>query len=336
MKEILIGDCHFGTHTNKTLWLKSQIDFFNNQVIPYIESVENLDRVVFLGDLFDIRYSTNTQVGIEVKNIIRKILKLTNVIMIAGNHDYYSPLKELDYYNVYDLVFGDEFLDVHKNLKIVSKEPYLDNRTLFLPWYYTEEKELWDDVCKKYNGYVDIIYCHSDLCQWGHEKLSSIGYPKVFSGHIHYPWSNKDLHLENIGACMSYDFNDVNGNRHIWLLENGIPIYKLRNDTTPKFKRFYNEQIFKVEQSDVTNSFVELCVAQSKINTARYIEQINFLKSNLEYFDMRTKMIDDNETYEDIPSVSFNTNINTYIEDNIPDHLRNKFEIIKDKLKETK
>ena len=71
MKELLIGDCHFGTHTNKTLWLNTQIEFFENQVYPLIDKV---DRIVFLGDLFDIRYSTNTQVGNAKNAIVINIL----------------------------------------------------------------------------------------------------------------------------------------------------------------------------------------------------------------------------------------------------------------------
>lgn len=331
MKELLIGDCHFGTHTNKTLWLNTQIELFENQIYP---EIPNVDRIVFLGDIFDIRYSTNTQVGIEVKNIIRKILSFNKIVIIlAGNHDYYSPLKNLDYYNTYDLLFGPEFEKSYINLYIVKDKPLLLGDTLFVPWYWTEEEDLWEKTCEKFKGKVKILYCHSDLSTWGHEKLAPIGYPKVYSGHIHYPWFNKELRLENIGAVMAYNFSDVNSLRHIWILEDGKCIKKIVNKTTPRFRRFLNEQIFNITEEDTKNNYIELCISKDKIDSARYKEQIEYLKSNFEYFDMKTKSIDNISEYEELVPAKFDTNIDTYIEENMPSHLKGKFEIVKQKIK---
>lgn len=333
MTELVIGDCHFGTHTNKTMWLNAQIDFFEKQIYNIIET-HKLDRIVFLGDIFDIRYSTNTHVGIEVKKIFRKLLSYNlQIIIVAGNHDYYSPLKELDEYNTYDLLFGPEFENAFPNLIILKNKPLLIDTYLFLPWYYTEEEDLWDDACEQYKGKVKIIYCHSDLAQWGHEKLGPMGYPKVYSGHIHYPWENPELRLVNLGACMSYTFNDVNSTRHVFIITDGVVTEKIENTITPRFKRFYNEQLFTITQEDVTNCYIELCIARSKINTARYVEQVRYLKSSLEYFDMKSKAIDDDTELDHLTPVSFNTNIDTYIEDNIPEHLKTKYELVKEKLK---
>ena len=76
MREWLIGDLHFGIKNNSITWLESQIKFFEEQIFNIIKN-ENLDRIVFLGDVTDIRYSINQQIGIEVKNIIRKKLYIT-------------------------------------------------------------------------------------------------------------------------------------------------------------------------------------------------------------------------------------------------------------------
>ncbi|MBO5005487.1 MAG: metallophosphoesterase [Clostridia bacterium] len=331
MIELLIGDCHFGTHTNKTLWLNTQIEFFEKQVYPLIDKV---DRIVFLGDLFDIRYSTNTQVGIEVKTIIRRMIAYNKpVIIVAGNHDYYSPLKNLDYYNVYDLVFGSEFERCYNNLFIVKDKPLYIDDSLFLPWYYTEEEDLWKSVCDTYKGYVKTIYCHSDLSQWGNERLESIGYPQVYSGHIHYPWSNKELKLNNIGAIMSFNFSDANSDRYIYIVENSIFVEKIKNITTPKFKRYLNEQIFNITTEDTKNNYIELYISNDNINKARYIERIAFIKCNYEYFDINIRCIANIDEYEQLTPVKFDTNIDTYIEENIPDHLKDKFELVKQKIK---
>ena len=93
------------------MWLNIQIKFFNTQVIKSIKE-NNIQKVVILGDMFDIRYSINQTVGIEVKEMLRKLLKTfpdVKFYILAGNHDFYSPIEDTDYYNAYDLVFGKEF-----------------------------------------------------------------------------------------------------------------------------------------------------------------------------------------------------------------------------------
>ena len=140
MKDLVIGDVHFGTSSNSISWLESQLQLFRNQIFKTIKENKDIDRIIFLGDLFDIRYSINQQVGIEVKNLIREMSSLTdkNIYFIAGNHDFYTPLEEHSRYNVYDLVFGKEFTSVYKNIKFIVEDPYFEDGTLFLPWYYTD------------------------------------------------------------------------------------------------------------------------------------------------------------------------------------------------------
>ena len=62
----------------------------NEVYIDIIEEIKknNYNRVVFLGDIFDIRYSINTQVGMKVKNLVRYMSKTFNKVefyFIAGN-----------------------------------------------------------------------------------------------------------------------------------------------------------------------------------------------------------------------------------------------------------
>ena len=87
MRQLFIGDCHFGTSSNSIVWLENQLLFFNTKFLEVLDTKE-IDRVIFAGDLFDIRYSVNQQVGIEVKNLFRKILlKYPNIefYFLAGD-----------------------------------------------------------------------------------------------------------------------------------------------------------------------------------------------------------------------------------------------------------
>ena len=72
MKNLVIGDLHFGTKSNSQQWLQYQINYFEKQIFNIVQ--DNLfDRIIFLGDLTDIRWAINQQIGCELKNLIRKL-----------------------------------------------------------------------------------------------------------------------------------------------------------------------------------------------------------------------------------------------------------------------
>ena len=52
--------------------------------------------------------------------------------------------------------------------------------------------------------------------------------------------------------------------------------------------------------------------------------------------NIRINIIDEFDNGEMLSVDGFNTNIQTYIEDNIPEHLNNKYEYIKEKMIENK
>lgn len=333
MKDLVIGDIHFGIKTNSPVWLEHQINLFENQIFGIIDK-NNYDRVVFLGDVFDIRYSINTQVGIKVKNLVRYMSKkFPNVefYFVAGNHDYYCPQIEFEGDNAYNLVFGKEFEQIYTNVHFIIENYLRLGDTLFLPWYWTENEERWNKVINEEND-AKLIYCHSDLEHWEQDKIHSKGDKTVISGHIHYPWIDKKNKLFNVGACNALTFNDVNSSRYVYTVEDGIIIEKFENTTTPKFKQFYNEEIFTLSESDFYNSFVRLYVNNTNINKARYIEQIKYLKSSYMSSNIKVNIIDDNLINPVNGADLSNTNIDTYIEENIPEHLIEKYEIIKEQL----
>ena len=81
-------------------------------------------------------------------------------IVLAGNHDYYTPLEEFSYYNFYELVFGEEFIKCHPNLRIVNIEPWMDmDGSLYLPWYWTENTDHFDEILVTRAGGVISSHC---------------------------------------------------------------------------------------------------------------------------------------------------------------------------------
>lgn len=337
MRELVIGDLHFGIKNNSLTWLEQQLNFITNQVFPILEN-ENIDRCIFLGDLTDIRYSINQQVGIELKKLFRTMLKnYPNItfIICAGNHDYYSPLEEFASYNSYELIFGEEFLMVHKNLIIVNQDPYItEDGALFLPWYWTENDNHIDEILYNYdfNDEVKEIFCHTDLSQWPGARIAAFKGTPIYSGHIHFCYEDTLANLFNLGSACAFTFNDVNMDKYVYILEDYEIVKKIKNVTTPSFKRLYNEEIFNVTDDMFNNSYVQLCISSNNINKAKYVEQIKELKNTYVDSNIRLHTIDEDTDMTTLSVATFNTNIETYIEDNIPEYLDEKYQIIKDKI----
>lgn len=330
MRQLLIGDCHFGKHSNSVTWLETQLKFFNTQFVDTLDT-KNIDRVVFLGDLFDIRYSVNQQIGLEVKNLLKKILTKYNNIeffFISGNHDYYSPLEEFHSYNIYELIFGKEFEKYYPNVKFIVDEPLFVDNNLYLPWYYTENFTHFSETFYKIYDHVNIenIFCHADLTGWDYSRTTLLKNAKVWSGHIHSIVEDHERNLYNIGAMFSFDYNDVNSTKYMYILDGNNLVEKVENITTPKFKRFFNEDIFTLTDEDFENSFVSLCIYSSNINKIKYIERLKEIK--MKYDNVRKEVIDNNSG-EKVELSYFNANIDQYIESNIPEYLNEKYEKIK-------
>lgn len=337
MKELIIGDFHFGIKNNSVYWLESQLNFLNNQIFPLLETKE-LDRCIFLGDLTDIRYSINQQVGIELKKIFRQMLSSFPDIqfyILAGNHDYYSPLEEFASYNSYELLFGKEFVEYYKNITIINEEPYLtEDGALFLPWYFTENTDHIDEILYNYDFSTEVkeIFCHTDLSSWPGARIAAFKGVPIYAGHIHYEYEDQLANLHNLGSSCSFTFNDVNMKKYIYILEDYKITERIENITTPRFKRFYNEEIFELGDEDFNNSYVQLCISSNNINKAKYVEQIKELKTTYIDSNIRLHVIDEGVNLTTLSVTGFNTNISSYIDQNIPKHLNNKYVILKTKI----
>jgi len=339
MRDLIIGDLHFGIKSNSVTWLESQLEFFDKQIFEVIKEKE-IKRVIFLGDISDIRYSINQQIGIELQKKFREMVNMFPDVLfyiVAGNHDYYSPLEEFAQYNVYEMIFPEEFLQIHKNLIIVNNDPLLtDDGCLMLPWYWTENSDHIDELLYNYDfgNEVKAIFCHTDLTSWPGARIASFKGTPIYSGHIHFIVDDALCNLHNIGAAVALTFNDVNQDRYIYILEDYNIVEKIKNTTTPQFKRAYNEEIFELTDEYFENSYIQLCISTNNVNKAKYVEHLGELKSKYINSTIRIHIIDDNTNLETLNVDGFNTNLESYIEQNIPEHLGNKYELIKKKIKE--
>ena len=361
---LVIGDVHFGIKSNSIPWLDSQLKFFHEQIFPIIENTElyNISDIVFLGDLFDIRYSTNNYISIEVKKLFREMIDLirykkVSIVCIAGNHDYYSPIEELKEYNVYDSVFGQEFMNAYEGRfnyvtdKGIAILKYDENNicignAILLPWYETENREKFkkhiNDISffnktNKENP-VRAIYCHTDLePEFADDPeiasaLKELDIP-IYSGHIHYMYTNKEKKFYNLGACCAFTFNDANQSRYVYIInEKENKCVRIENVTTPKFIILRDEEIFDENPKYYNNNYVEFIISECNKNQLRYKEQITKLKLQYPSSNIRVKIVTDSTLFCTNNGININTNIEQYIENNIPDNLKDNLNIIKEEL----
>lgn len=339
MRDLVIGDIHFGVKSNSIEWLEKQCKLINTQVTNIVKT-KDIDRIVFLGDVFDVRYSINQQVASEVKTCIRNLALLCNqknvkIIFVAGNHDYYSPLEEAAKYNAYETVFGSEFTRVHPNVVFVNKEPFCECGALFLPWYWTDNTEHFDQLLYNYEfgREVKCVYCHADLSVWPGGRVASLRGIPVYAGHVHYIVQDETCNLYNIGACCALTFADVNEDRYLYIIEDGKIVEKIANTCTPKFIRLFNDEIFNFNETTFINSFVQLCISRKNIEKATYTDQIKYLKNTYVDANIRVHLIDDEDEHQslDVANITFTPNINDYIKVNIPETLNSKFDLLKEK-----
>lgn len=354
---LVIGDVHFGVKTNAIAWYERQEEFFRKQIFPIVKSASklNIDNVVFLGDLFDIRYSTNTMIAIRVKTLFRELNDIAesvnvNVNIIAGNHDYYSPLEEHSKYNVYDVVFGEEFTAMNKRINIATDEMQFIHKSnnnglvALLPWYQTENKENFRkniesiyNSNKTFSNRVYGAYAHCDLHGLKYDasdilhQLYDLNIP-IWSGHIHFCDIDKEHKLYNVGACMKFNFGDADSPRYIYIVnEKDNKMVYIQNQTTPDFIIISDEDLFSTDFGTLRADFVQLQLYPKNKNSVKYVDYIKELKLNYPNITFTIKtMITDVEIDTETTSNVIYSDVKNYIEENIPTELVNTFVQIKE------
>ena len=255
----IITDTHFGSHQNSKSWLDDNLGFFYQQFIPQIKKHKSKNptqqfHLIHCGDVFDVRYSINLEIGTRVKQLFKDLLEpslFDQITIIGGNHDYYQNYTN-DNCSI-DLILGEltESLEYKNKIKLITQTIEIDeeNNFIFIPWIpddpagntmeYTINilKDYFEYILKENNSNKSInIFCHLDIfgqfdVNHNHIEpilniiqkysgLDSIGQINIFSGHIHGPF--KTFKPSN---SKKYYFDKVN------LINLGSTIYLNFSDT---------------------------------------------------------------------------------------------------------
>lgn len=310
----IITDTHFGSHQNSKSWLDDNLGFFYQQFIPQIKKHKSKNptqqfHLIHCGDVFDVRYSINLEIGTRVKQLFKDLLEpglFDQITIIGGNHDYYQNYTN-DNCSI-DLILGEltESLEYKDKIKLITQAIEIDeeNNFIFIPWIpddpagntmeYTINilKDYFEYILKENNSNKSInIFCHLDIfgqfdVNHNHIEpilniiqkytgLDSIGQINIFSGHIHGPF--KTFKPSN---SKKYYHDKVN------LINLGSTIYLNFSDTDDH--HYYSASFEKSEDNklNLTKYLNEYSIRFHNINqTGKFKEFLEIIKKGKENGD---------------------------------------------------
>lgn len=254
-----ITDTHLGVRNNSSEWVDIIDDYFKNFFFPLVEkNYQPGDVLIGLGDFFDSRQSVNLRVlnlGVDIVEKFSKIF-VDGIWLLVGNHD----------------IFGKNTNDINslKSIKwipgvSICQEPSsikLGDKTFFMmPWRKdSTEEELCLDSAESH----DYLCCHCDIrglkfnrfvnVEHGSDPSKFKKFSRVFSGHIHYGQTVGNINM--LGSPYEITRSDSGNKKGIYLLElQSDSLYFFENNLSPKFKRFYFEEILEKTIEEVNEEF---------------------------------------------------------------------------------
>lgn len=300
MKVALLTDTHFGCKKgDKNIHLYFQ-KFYENVFFPTLKQ-RNIDSVIHLGDIFDVRKNIDFWALKWSHDVVFGPMCDEDIYMtvIVGNHDtYYKNTNSL---NSPELLVYENF----SNLKIVSEitsMKYGSTEICFIPWI---NKENYDKTMEFINnttatiamGHLEIdgFIAHPGHVHQGglNRNIFSDKFKKTFSGHFHHKNDDgKIFYLGNTYQMYWNDYGDVRG-FHIFDTETH-ELEFIPNPYNLFDKIFYDDlktDYFNINFEEYSGKNIKVVVENRKDQA-----QFEYLISNLQDYANDLKII---ETFED-------------------------------------
>lgn len=212
MKAIILNDTHFGYKADSVIVLEYFLQFFEQQLFPYIKE-NNIKTIFHLGDVFDRRKYINFKTLYEVrKRFFEPLQEMgVKVIAICGNHDTYFRNNN----NVNSL---EEIASKYSNWEIYSEPTEIQLSTgcvALLPWINPENEDqaakfLSETSCSILLGHLELFGFQSIrgiFIDQGHDPKHFDKFEFVLSGHYHIKSSRDNIHY--LGTQYEMAFSDV-------------------------------------------------------------------------------------------------------------------------------
>ena len=192
MKVALISDLHFGIKKSDTTFQKSQLRFFEKQLVEELK-MRDVNTIFVLGDVFDTRQAINVMTNNVVLKLFANTFKDFDIHMIVGNHDlYYTDTTEVN---------SLKQLDLLPNVTVYEKpctKKFAGHDITFLPWItnYEQAKLPTSEYCFAHLDVTGFMMDRVNMCSNGISvrKLAS-SFKNVYTGHFH------TRSKKRIGAC---------------------------------------------------------------------------------------------------------------------------------------
>ncbi len=276
-KIIIIGDLHFGIKGFSDDFLEQQLNFFREQLFPYMKE-NNINTIVQLGDFLDNRKMMNIKTfDTIVKEFFTPMKELGfKFISFLGNHDiYYSTTLNINLVKY----FGDLFPG---SVSIYTEPTVLDiggTKYKLFPWI------IGDKISERDIKGVDVVLGHFEIKNFeiikGHldekSELSSSFFKKikslkrVVSGHYHI--QSTDGFVMYVGTPYQINWGDYDTPRGFFVFQ-GHEYEFIENTVTPKH--------LKIKYDDSN---------ENKLELSGFYEEPLFFNSVLELPDIRTHKV---------------------------------------------
>ncbi|MFA5484952.1 MAG: metallophosphoesterase [Candidatus Pacearchaeota archaeon] len=276
----IVTDVHFGIRKNSEIFLKSSMNFFIEQFIPYLKE-NGITKIAFLGDLFDNRINVHLKIHNEVYSLFRNHLKDFDIYILVGNHD--------TYYNSTIDVHSIQFLKLFDNVTVIDTTTVVDvygRKILMVPWL-VDQKEIYN-IVKEYDA--DIIFGHFDIrgFYFNKYKISDEGisvdtfsnkYKKVFSGHFHTRSSRLIGNTEfvYVGSPYQTSRNDIDEERGFVVLDLDTLRYKyIDNNVSLKYIKLEFPQRFtkKMVEGNLIDIYIKYDDSYKESKIEKYLNKI--------------------------------------------------------------
>lgn len=316
--QVLLSDTHFGVRNNSLTWLESQKDFIYNQFIPFLKDLDRKATVIHLGDVFDSRSSISPMICKETNLMLEAIAENCDTfIIIAGNHDYFSPIEGKDNSTSLEML---PCLWKNNNIEILYKDYKILGENAFVPWF---DFHNLDKLNKVLEWNPKNIFTHTDLAHLDEETLDLLKGKNIFTGHIHIPLIRASRGWFTLGSCYSINFQDANSDRGFFYMRDwdSSSLEFVPNEKSLRFWRITNEEVLSFEVED-PRDYVELTISDNLYAREDIQDAIKELNSKC---TLSVVVVQEDVVFDVIETDS---SIYSIVKDKCPEKLHNKLDSI--------
>ena len=262
---------------------------------------ENIDRIVFCGDLYQtVGDNLSTQTQAAVCEFVDKLRKVKPLDMLVGNHDQSSTTN---YKNVHKLI-PFKYWD---NVTVYDKPTVVNDYFVYMPYCTSDEYavSILENIKDKQNK---VVFSHLELkgINLGNGIETTHGVPldllsqfkMTIQGHYHGS-SSYGSNIKVIGSTQRLSFKDPGKSRNnIMIYDTETNEIERRSFSCPDWLTFTDENIDEILKIDV-NNYVKVEVTSDMLLTDEIKAKLESFKGKDIHIDL-TRLSFDKKSSADI------------------------------------